>query len=42
MTKEEEKIVSKAHYNLTKALGRPNYAPNTTELNQEIEKIQYN
>jgi hypothetical protein len=34
-----EKLLSKAHTNLTVKMGRPEYAPNKDELQEEIDKI---
>lgn len=36
ISKLEEKAISKAHYNLTRKKGRPEYAPTTSEISDEI------
>lgn len=39
MDNETEKIIRKAHDNLTWKRGRPEYAPNVYELQEEMNKI---
>ena len=35
----KEKLISQAHYNLTRKQGRPEYAPNSREIEAEIERM---
>ena len=39
MTSKIEKLISKAHYNLTRKKGRPEYAPTAHEIQKEINQI---
>jgi hypothetical protein len=39
MTPEVEKLISKAHYNLTVKAGKPEYAPTMAEIEKEVEKL---
>ena len=34
-----KELISRAHYNLTKKKGRPSYAPNFHEIQEEINKL---
>ena len=39
MKEDIQKLISRAHYNLTRKKGRPSYAPNFHEIQNEINKL---